>query len=205
EFLRLIGVIRQTKAEAAGFMGRESQGGRVRYGTTGFMPLPETAPTPTRRVDPYFEDPNRKSGGGRKGKSEADWEAESIARLIESLEHELSLIGKSAEEQAVLNNLRKLAASATDKQRAKVEELTRTLFQQKEAQKAATQAMQEMRDLGKDVLGGFIQDLRAGKSASEALANALQKVADKLLNIALDNLFSGGFGGKGGLLGGFLI
>src|SRR5690606_15543368 len=44
EFLRLIGVIRQTKAEAAGFMGRESEGGRVRYGTTGFMPLPETAP-----------------------------------------------------------------------------------------------------------------------------------------------------------------
>lgn len=202
EFMRLIGVIRQTKAEASGFSGRESQGGRVRYGTTGFMQLPKTVgTTPTARVDPYFQDWRTKSGGG---KSEAEREAEAIAKLIDSLEHELSLIGQTAEEQAVMNNLRKLAASATDEQRDKVEELTRTLFRQKEAQKAATKAMEDMRALGKDVLSGFIKDIRNGVSAADALSNALSKVADKLLDMALDNLFSGGFG-KGGLLGGFLI
>lgn len=208
EFLRLIGVIRQTKAEAIRMypngviMGAQSQGGRVRYGTTGFMQLPESVgTTPTARVDPYFQDWRTKSGGG---KSEAEREAEAIAKLIDSLEHELSLIGQTAEEQAVMNNLRKLAASATDEQRDKVEELTRTLFRQKEAQKAATKAMEDMRALGKDVLGGFIKDIRNGVSAADALSNALSKVADKLLDMALDNLFSGGFG-KGGLLGGFLI
>lgn len=205
EFMRLIGVIRQTKAEAAGFTGRESRGGRVRYGTTGFMQLPETvSTTPSARVDPYFQDWRTKQGGGRNGKSEAEREAESIAKLIESLEHELSLIGQTAEQQAVMNNLRKLAASATDEQRDKVEELTRTLFQQQEAQKSANKAMEEMRDLGKDVLGGFIKDIRNGVSAAEALSNALGKVADKLLDMALTNLFSGGLG-KGGLFGGFLI
>lgn len=202
EFMRLIGVIRQTKAEAAGFTGKESQGGRVRYNTSGYIHLPETvSTTPTARVDPYFQGWRTKSGGS---KSEAEREAEAIAKLIDSLEHELSLIGQTAEEQAVMNNLRKLAASATDEQRDKVEELTRTLFRQKEAQKAATKAMEDMRALGKDVLGGFIKDIRNGVSAADALSNALSKVADKLLDMALDNLFSGGFG-KGGLLGGFLI
>lgn len=60
-------------------------------------------------------------------------------------------------------------------------------------------------ELGKSVLGGFIQDLRDGKSATEALSNALNKVADKLIEIALNNLFDGGtFGAKpgGGILGG---
>jgi len=60
-------------------------------------------------------------------------------------------------------------------------------------------------ELGKSVLGGFIQDLKDGKSATEALSNALNKVADKLIEIALNNLFDGGtFGASpgGGILGG---
>ncbi|NKB78574.1 hypothetical protein HED49_03310 [Ochrobactrum daejeonense] len=66
----------------------------------------------------------------------------------------------------------------------------------------------EFANLGKDLLGGFIDDLRNGASASEALANALQKVASKLIDIALNNIFSGGGlfgGGKGGLFGGAII
>jgi len=61
------------------------------------------------------------------------------------------------------------------------------------------------------VLGGFISDLQAGKSAAEALSNALQKIASKLLDKGLNALFglggSGGgiFGGGGGLLGGSII
>ncbi|MGI3128632.1 phage tail length tape measure family protein [Nitratireductor sp. PBL-C9] len=77
-----------------------------------------------------------------------------------------------------------------------------------EEQKNAQQAAEELQELGKDVLGGFIDDLRNGVSASEALANALQKVADKLLDMALNNLLSGLLGGAiggGGLLGGAII
>lgn len=64
-----------------------------------------------------------------------------------------------------------------------------------EAQREMERAAEEFADLGRDMLGGFIQDLRSGKSAAEALANALDKVADKLLNSALDGLFGGGGGG----------
>ncbi len=72
-----------------------------------------------------------------------------------------------------------------------------------ESQDNARQQADDLKDLGKDVLGGFINDLRNGVDAAEALEGALQKVADKLLDMALNNLiaglFGGGFGG-GGLL-----
>lgn len=64
-------------------------------------------------------------------------------------------------------------------------------------------SMAESSALGKNVLGGFVQDLRDGKTATEALSNALNKVADKLLEIALSALFDGTGGvAGGGILGG---
>lgn len=76
--------------------------------------------------------------------------------------------------------------------------------QLKESQKAAVESAQEFASLGKDVVGGFISDLRSGKSAAEAFAGALDRIADKLINLALDSLFSGFGGGGGGGLGGLL-
>lgn len=76
-----------------------------------------------------------------------------------------------------------------------------------ESQDQVRERAEEMRELGKDVMGGFVKDLVEGKSAADALAGALGKVADRLLDMALDGLFSGGFGGgrRGGLLGGAII
>lgn len=72
-----------------------------------------------------------------------------------------------------------------------------------ESQARLKDRLSESASLGKDVLGGFIRDLREGKSATEALANALEKVADKLLDMALNALFDGPIGGSGGgILGG---
>jgi len=74
-----------------------------------------------------------------------------------------------------------------------------------EEQDRVRQTAEEMRELGKNVMGGFIQDMMNGVDATEALANALGKVADKLLEMALNSLFSGTGSRGGGLLGGFLI
>lgn len=76
----------------------------------------------------------------------------------------------------------------------------------REQQEHLVDQLADLNDLGKDVLGGFITDMQNGVSAAEALANALAKVGDKLLGMALDSLFpSGGSGGGlfGALLGGF--
>lgn len=59
-------------------------------------------------------------------------------------------------------------------------------------------------DLGRDVVGSVISDLRQGKDAAEAFADALDQVADRLINMALDAAFSTGQGGGGGILGALL-
>lgn len=78
-----------------------------------------------------------------------------------------------------------------------------------QSQDAARQAAEDIRALGQDVMGGFIRDLVSGKSAADALSDALAKIGEHLLDLALNNLFSGLFGGgmfgRGGLLGGFII
>lgn len=61
----------------------------------------------------------------------------------------------------------------------------------------AAEAQGEINDLGRDVVGGIVGDLRNGVDAAEAFANALDRVADKLINLALDSLFPSGGGGGG--------
>ena len=75
-----------------------------------------------------------------------------------------------------------------------------------DTQDKARQSADDMRALGKDVLGGFIGDLRQGVSASQALSNALGKVVDKLIDVALNSVFDGlgkggGFAGIFGAIG----
>jgi GH24 family phage-related lysozyme (muramidase) len=76
-----------------------------------------------------------------------------------------------------------------------------------QSQQQLIESADEFRDFSKDLLGGFIQDLESGKSATEALGDALKKVADKLLDMALDNILGSLFGQQGTPLtgiGGFL-
>lgn len=61
--------------------------------------------------------------------------------------------------------------------------------------------MRDFNDIGRDALKGFISDLRNGKSAAEALKNSLDRVLDKMLDMAINSLFDFGGKGGGGLLG----
>lgn len=76
-----------------------------------------------------------------------------------------------------------------------------------EQQDRLRQTAEDFRSLGKEVVSGFISDLRQGTSAVEALQNALNRIADKLLDMALNNLFENAFGGgkTGGSGGGSLF
>ncbi|MCX5478448.1 hypothetical protein OSH08_05500 [Kaistia geumhonensis] len=73
-----------------------------------------------------------------------------------------------------------------------------------EEQGLILQRAEDMRDTMKDVAGGFASDLLRGASAAEALANAIQKISDKLLNVALDAVFGGGGGSSTGVLDGVI-
>ena len=173
-------------------------------------------------------------GGGRRGGGGGRSRGDSWQRELEQIRERTEALQAMTAAQAGINPLvedygyavekaaavveletaaKKAGLQITPQLKAQIEELagayaTASAEAEKlaERQNKAREMADDMRALGKDVLGGFIQDLRNGVDASEALANALQKVADKLMDIALDALFAGlGGGGRGGLLGGAII
>lgn len=77
-----------------------------------------------------------------------------------------------------------------------------------QSQRKIQDRAEEMSRLERDVMQGFISDMREGTSATEMLANALNKVADKLIDMAFDDLFAkpsaGGSGGISGIIGSLL-
>ena len=70
---------------------------------------------------------------------------------------------------------------------------------QSELQEVASQ----FNAIARDSLGGFINDLRNGTSAADALESALRRIEDRLIDIALNAIFSSSGGGLfGSILGG---
>lgn len=161
-------------------------------------------------------------GGAKKGRSGGQSE---YAREVEQIRERTAALQAETAAQATLNPLVKDYGFAVEKARASQElltaakeaglEITPALTAQIEqlatayatasadAEKLAEdqdkvrEMAEEFSDFSKDLFGGFIQDIRNGVSATEALQNALSKVADKLLEIALNAIFDGGglFGG----------
>ena len=89
-------------------------------------------------------------------------------------------------------------AQLTPEQVAKINEVSEAYAAQAENLRLVREAQAEYEDwmnLGRDATRGFIQDLIEGKSAGEAFANVLGKIGDKLLDMAMNDLWGGGSGG----------
>ncbi|CDX21953.1 putative Phage tape measure protein [Mesorhizobium sp. ORS 3324] len=163
-----------------------------------------------------------KSKGGTKAKGPDDFEREiaQTQRRIAALQAETAAqagvnplvddYGRAADvarvKQELLNAAQQANVEITPEVAAKIDGLAGSYADASvEARKLADEqdkARENAADwasLERDAVGGFINDLRHGKSAAEALANALDKVVDKLLDMALNSLFTSG---GGGLLGG---
>jgi hypothetical protein len=150
-------------------------------------------------VVPIVE-PAKSSGGGGREKTIRDT-TDAIREQIAALEEELQLVGATDLEYRIANEIRRAGAEATDDQRAKITSLVTAITAEEEALRSATEATEELREIGRDVLGGLVSDLQSGTSAADALANALNGIADRLINSGLDSLFGGG-GGLGSIFGG---
>lgn len=139
-----------------------------------------------------------------KALAELDPLAEDYETQVTKIRTEQELLNKAAEEGIALTPAQKAAISTLAETYAQADEQARKL---KESQDQLQQRHQEWVDTEREAMKGFIRDLGEGKSATEALANAVQKLADKLLDLALDNLFgsdgSSGFGIVGSLFSGF--
>lgn len=130
-------------------------------------------------------------------------QAEAVAKLIENLQFEQTLVGKGEVETAKMNALRQAGAAATDEQKKQIEAIIEATYREKAAHEANTQAIQ----LQKDMLSGAMTDIRTafadGKVTAEewggVLLNMINKVADAAQQKLVDGLFSS-TSNSGGLL-----
>lgn len=122
--------------------------------------------------------------------------ANAALRTQEAARFDISQLGRSQSEQNVYSTLQ--GAGLLDNGQIVSEQAKQTaeILRTKEA-------MTQLADAEKDFASTFLHDLTQGKSAAEALADALSNVADKLLNSGIDSLLSGGGGGLlGSIFGG---
>ena len=186
-------------------------------------------PEPISLKDPKYQVTGDGKGGGRSkrsGENEYQREIAQIKERTAAIQAETTAmaginpllndygfaIEKATAAQELLTAAKRAGITVTPELRAQIDELAGAYAMASvesaklaEEQDRLVEAMEDMRDLGKDVLGGFIQDMMNGQSAADALAGALAKVGDKLLEISMNELFGqSGSGSGGGILGGLL-
>lgn len=116
---------------------------------------------------------------------------------------------KAKTEQALLADAQKSGLTITPQLREQISALADTYAQASAQSKELAKSQADIRkqaeewaSLEKDTFKGFLSDLKDGKSGAEALSNALNKVADKLLDMAMESIFNtkgaGGVTGSGG-------
>lgn len=179
-----------------------------------------------------------KSNHASSGKANSyDTEIANLKKRIALLGVEASVLGKSQFEAEKAKAAFKLLEAAkqsnvpiTDDLTNKIDMLasgyataTVKLDQMKEAQASAAARSAELQSTFEDATSSIVKGLVAGKDAAEVFSDALASVGDRLLDLALDDvfsslkggganggsffgsLFSGAGAGAGGLFGGSII
>lgn len=151
-----------------------------------------------------IETPEKKSKASKAAVTDAERQKKAADELILSLEHELSIIGLTTEQQKLSNELRKLGAGATQEQKDRITELITVIDAQKAAQERSNKAQQDFID-GLDQIGSDAVDALGNVIAgTEDAADAFKKLAIEIVKSALTgkgayaDFFNGLFGGGGG-------
>lgn len=127
-----------------------------------------------------------------------------LKRQAESMFASTEATATAAEKQRLLNEYASQGIPITEALAGRIDQVAGRYGEwarQQEDLQRLQDTVRGFNDIGKDALKGFISDLRSGKSAAEAFKNVLDRIVDKLLDMAINALFD--FGGKsgGGLLG----
>jgi hypothetical protein len=153
-------------------------------------------------------------GGGitppdKKAIAAADREREKIEGVIRALRDELAAIGATEEEKRLLNELRRAGVEAASAEGQTIKGLVEQIAAEETALKQVEDVLDNVGDTARDVFGGIVSDIRAGKDATEAWDNALGKVLDKMFSTGLDTgigafteLLAGAFRPGAGATGG---
>lgn len=171
-------------------------------------------------------DPVAKASGAAKGLSEAekaakklsDWmrdanaSAEAFLANQEVQRQSLFLSAEAASalkiETDFLNKAKADDITLTEEQRATLHDHAAAMAASEEKTRQLTEAFEFAKDVTSGFFADFAQGLREGQSLLDSFGNAalnvLNKIADKLISMAVNDLVNQAFGGKGGSSGGFL-
>lgn len=119
-------------------------------------------------------------------------------------------VARAAKEQELINALQREFGTVSPAMLAQVEATAAgygRLAAQTEALRSSQEAWRTVGDLGRDTLRGIYSDIRNSVSGVEMMTRAFDRLADKLMDMALNDLFGKAFGNNSSGLfgsGGFL-
>lgn len=134
-----------------------------------------------------FTPPKQRSGGGRDNSArEAERERQKIEGVIQALRDELALIGASDAEREVMNQLRRAGVDAASAEGQTIRGLVEQLSREEAAINRLEDAMDDLGDTARGVLGSIVSGLREGKSAADIAADAMDNLISKMLSSGID-------------------
>ncbi len=137
------------------------------------------------------------SGGGSSAASEAEKEAEAIAKVNEALQQQIDMIGLSDEARRVQQEIQKAGVELNSAEGQAIEALVHKLTQLEEAHKRAAEIGKALAQGLEDI---FVAALSGADSAREAVSKLLMELGRMLIHQAFQQMFKG-IGGGGGFLG----
>lgn len=161
------------------------------------------------------EDKKKKKGGGKSEGERFEDIVKGAERSIAAMKAERDALGmteiaaaKLKYETQLLNEAQQKNIDLTPTQREKLMALASEMANLEVATENAKKAMEFGKELSKGFMNDFIQGIKNGESVWQSFGKAamgvLDKIGQKLVDLAIDGLFSGGGlgGGLGGILGG---
>ena len=217
---------RTTRATSTGDAERDAALDKLR-GNLGNRTLIEQAQRASQQMTEGFRrdqtkpivSAKPKGGGGGASAAESFNSVEvyinGIERSTEALKAEAAALGMAGGERLAAVNVAKLEATArqqgitlTQEQIDKVKALSLATDEYKTKIEESMEAQNFIRSVGGDVFRGMASDARNGASAIDLITNAVDRLAARLSDRAMDSLADVLFGksgsGEGGVFGGLL-
>jgi hypothetical protein len=157
-----------------------------------------------RELDPLLKDQLLTKAALLDAEIEARKEAERLEELdrraTEAFEQmnglileQIELVGMSADEQEIWNNLAWAGVDAESERGKEIAGNTKRLQELRDEMNVQIDMMDEVRDAAK----GFLQDIREGGNPLQALEDALDRIIDKMADQIFDQWIDGFFGKQG--------
>jgi hypothetical protein len=124
-------------------------------------------------------------------------EHDQVAELIAELQRELSLVGATAEQQRISNELHTAGAAATEKEKQQITELVSAIEAQERAREELIDTLDTIRDAAASSMDAFVQSIANSEGPLNAMKAALKDILQTIIQIAQRQLITNLLGAAG--------